>query len=52
MEKKNKSSELLEKIKKGVDLAFKKMWEEAKKENREMVFFRDGKIVKVKARDA
>jgi len=52
MEKKTETSELLEKIKKGVDLAFKKMWEEAKKENREMVFYENGKIVKVKARDA
>lgn len=43
--------EIERKILIGVPLAFEKMWEEARLTNREMVFSRDGKIVKMRARD-
>ncbi|MEJ5996220.1 hypothetical protein WG904_17455 [Pedobacter sp. Du54] len=43
--------ELQEKIKQGLDLAFKKLVAEKKKNNGVFVFSENGKIVKVKAVD-
>ena len=48
---KEKMDELREKIRLGLDLTFKKLLEEKRKNDGEFVFFRDGKIVKIKARD-
>jgi hypothetical protein len=39
------------KLKEGLDLSFKKMLETKKKNNGVLVFSRNGKIVKIKARD-
>jgi hypothetical protein len=43
--------ELRTKILKGISLSFQRLVEEKKKNDEELVFFRDGKIVKIKARD-
>lgn len=50
-EKKKLLEEIKRKITIGIPIAFEKMWEEARLTNREMVFSRDGKIVKMRARD-
>jgi urease accessory protein UreE len=42
---------LTEKITEGVKLAIKRLIEQTKKEDGELVFWKDGKVVKVKARD-
>ncbi len=42
---------LKSKLKKGLDLSFKKMLEAKKKNDGVLVFSRNGKIVKIKARD-
>jgi hypothetical protein len=39
------------KLKKGLDLSFKKLLETKKKNDGVLVFSRNGKIVKIKARD-
>lgn len=43
--------ELTEKIKKGLDLTFKKLLKEKRLYGREFVFSENGKIIKVRARD-
>jgi len=43
--------ELREKILKGIELAVEKLIEEKKKTDGELVFYKDGKIVFVKAKD-
>lgn len=45
------SDQLVEKITAGVKLAIQRLIERTKKEDGELVFSRDGKIVRVKARD-
>lgn len=45
------SDELVKKITEGVQLAVKRMIEQTKKEDGELVFSKNGKIVKIKARD-
>lgn len=45
------SDQLLDSITKGVKLAIQRLIERTKKEDGELVFSRDGKIIKVKARD-
>lgn len=47
----NDIKELEEKILEGVALAYEKLVEQKKKEDGELVFSREGKIVVVKARD-
>lgn len=47
----NDIKELEEKILEGVVLAYEKLVEQKKKEDGELVFSREGKIVVVKARD-
>ncbi len=47
----NDIKELEEKILAGVALAYEKLVEQKKKEDGELVFSREGKIVVVKARD-
>jgi len=42
---------LREKIKEGLDLTFKKLLEEKRKNDQEFVFSENGKIVSIKARD-
>lgn len=44
-------NELKDKIDKGLKLAFARLLEEARKKDDYLVFFKDGEIVKVKARD-
>ncbi len=43
--------ELEEKILKGIALAYEKLVEQKKREDGELVFSQDGKIITVKARD-
>ncbi len=43
--------ELTEKIKKGLDLTFKKLLKEKRLKDQYFVFSENGKIIKVKARD-
>lgn len=43
--------EIREKILQGLELAFRRLVEEKKREDGELVFSKDGKIYKVKARD-
>ena len=50
LHKKN-AAELKEKIKIGLDLTFKKIVQSKRQSNSELVFFENGKIVKIKARD-
>jgi hypothetical protein len=45
------SDQLMDKITEGVKLAIQRLIERTKKENGELVFLRDGKIVRVKARE-
>lgn len=45
------NNELREKILFGLELSFRRLVEDKSKEGKELVFSRDGKIVKVKARD-
>jgi len=45
------SEELANKITAGVKLAIRRLIERTKKEDGELVFSKDGKIVRVKARD-
>lgn len=46
-----KNDELRDKIRKGLDLAFKKLVEYKKKNDGIFVFSHQGKIVKIKAKD-
>lgn len=39
------------KIKKGLELSFRRLVEKTKKENGTLVFSKDGKIIRVRARD-
>jgi len=48
---KDKVKELRNKIIKGIDLAYDRLLIIKQKDNAELVFTRNGKIVKVKARD-
>ena len=43
--------EIREKILQGLELAFRRLVEQKKREDGELVFSKDGKIYKVKARD-
>ena len=43
--------QLVEKITEGVKLAIKRLIERTKKEDGELVIARDGKVIRVKARD-
>jgi hypothetical protein len=45
------SDQLVEKITRGVKLAISRLIERTKKEDGELVVSRDGKVVKIKARD-
>lgn len=45
------SDQLAQKITEGVQLAIKRLVERTQKEDGELVVYRDGKIVRVKARD-
>lgn len=45
------SDQLVDKITAGVKLSIQRLIERTKKEDGELVVFRDGKIVRVKARD-
>ena len=45
------SDQLVDKITEGVKLAIKRLVERTKKEDGELVIAKDGKIVRVKARD-
>jgi hypothetical protein len=47
----SESDQLVEKITRGVKLAIKKLIERTQKEDGELVISRDGKVVRVKARD-
>jgi hypothetical protein len=46
-----KIKELREKILKGLDLAYQRLLTSKQKEDGELVFYKDGEIVTVKARD-
>ena len=48
---KEEIEEMREKILKGIALAYERLVEQKKKEDGELVFSKDGKIVTVKARD-
>ena len=48
---KDASDELLDKVTEGVKLSIKRLIERTKKEDGELVFSKNGKIVRVKARD-
>jgi len=45
------SDQLVDKITEGVKLAIRRLIERTKKEDGELVIFRDGKVVRIKARD-
>jgi hypothetical protein len=45
------SDHLIDKITEGINLALKRLIERTKKEDGELVISRDGKVVRVKARD-
>jgi hypothetical protein len=45
------TNDLKKKILSGIELAFKKLVETKSKEDGELVFSKDGKIIKIKARD-
>lgn len=45
------NTELRDKIKEGLDLTFKKLLEEKRKNDGEFVFYENDKIVRIKARD-
>ena len=47
----DKVKDLREKIIKGIELAFQRLLIEKQKADSEFVFFRDGKIVNIKARE-
>lgn len=47
----NDSDQIIEKITEGVKLAVKRLIEKTKKEDGELVISRNGKVMKVKARD-
>ncbi len=47
----SESDELVNKITEGVKLSIQRLIERTKKEDGELVIFRDGKVIKVKARD-
>jgi hypothetical protein len=44
-------SELAQKISKGLDIAFEKLVREKAKNDEELIFSENGKIIKVKAKD-
>ncbi|MDR2886042.1 MAG: hypothetical protein LBU95_04600 [Rikenellaceae bacterium] len=48
---KNEMKETRDKILRGINLAFDRLVEQKKKEDGELVFSQDGKIVRIKARD-
>jgi hypothetical protein len=48
---KAESDQLLDKITSGVQLAIKRLIDRTKKEDGELIFSKNGKIVRVKARD-
>jgi len=47
----SESEQLTDKITKGVKLAIHRLIEQTKKDNGELVVARDGKVVKIRARD-
>jgi hypothetical protein len=51
MENSNKVSVLTSKISEGLKLAFDKLVKEKAKEDGELIFCEDGKIIKIKAKD-
>lgn len=51
MENQLDNKALRNKIMKGLRLAIKKLIEKSKKENEKLIFYRDGKVVKVNAKD-
>jgi hypothetical protein len=51
MKKRNEIKELKKRILAGIELAFRKLVETRSKEDGELVISKDGKIVKVKARE-
>ncbi len=48
---KTESDQLVDKITAGVKLAIQRLIERTKKEDGELVVFRDGKVLKIKARE-
>lgn len=50
METKDRSEELIEKIKYGLVLSHKKLFETTKRNNEELVILQDDKIVRIKPR--
>ena len=48
METKKENEELIEKIMRGLDLTYKKLIESKKRNNEELVIFKDNQIIKVK----
>ncbi len=48
---KKENDELSEKIKKGLDLTFKKLLKEKREKDQSFVFLKDGKIIQIRARD-
>jgi hypothetical protein len=51
MENNNTLEELRNKILKGIEIAFENLVAKKKKDDSEFVFSKDGKIIKVKAKD-
>lgn len=49
--KNDNTADLRKKILKGIELAFRKLLLEKKRDDAELVFSKDGEIVKIKARD-
>jgi hypothetical protein len=50
-DKEKKRKEIREKIVEGLTLSFRRLVEEKKKNDEYLIFSKDGKIVKIKARD-
>lgn len=48
---KNNTSELRDKILKGIEIAFLKLLEKKSKENGELIYCKDGQIIRIKAKD-
>jgi predicted site-specific integrase-resolvase len=48
MDTKEKDEELVEKILHGLELSYKKLYEYKKRNNQELVLFKDNKIVRIK----
>jgi hypothetical protein len=49
--KANNSEKWIDKVKRGLDLSFKRLVEQKRKTGGSLVFFENGKVVKVKASD-